>query len=150
MRLLNVLPAIFALTLSALIFGQTYYLTYYGETSPGPAFFPFWIAGLGVLLFVFELLDARRKGASTDAEWPSRSEFARVVLAFGALCLIPVLSPLIGMLVSCVLFMLFLLIAVLRQRLAPSLLTVAITAGLIDVIFVRWLGIALPQFSLGL
>jgi putative tricarboxylic transport membrane protein len=42
------------------------------------------------------------------------------------------------------LFMAFLLVVVQRRRLLPSLVTTAITAGLIWAVFVRWLGVRLP------
>jgi putative tricarboxylic transport membrane protein len=150
MRILNFVPAAFVLTLSALILQQTYHLQYYGDTSPGPAFFPFWLAGAGLILFVFECLDARALGDSADTDFPDRSGIVRVVLTFGGLILFPVLSPAIGMIATCALYMAFLLIVVLRQRLIPSAVTIAVTVGLLDIIFIRWLGIALPAFSLGM
>lgn len=146
MRILNFVPAAFVLSLSALILLQTYHLQYYGDTSPGPAFFPFWLAAAGFVLFVFELLDARALGEASDTDFPDRSGVVRVLLTFGGLCLFPVLSPLIGMLPTCGLYMAFLLIVVLRQSVPASALTIAVTVGLLDIIFIRWLGIALPAF----
>lgn len=146
MRIVNFVPAAFVLSLSALIVQQTYHLQYYGETSPGPAFFPFWLAGAGLVLFVFEFLDARALGNNTDTNFPDRPGMIRVLLAFGGLCLFPVLSPLIGMLPTCALYMAFLLLIVLRQGIGASALTIAVTVGILDIIFIRWLGIALPAF----
>jgi hypothetical protein len=48
------------------------------------------------------------------------------------------------------LFVGFLLLFVLRQRLGPSLATLVITAGLIYAIFVGWLGVPLPRGILGI
>jgi hypothetical protein len=57
-----------------------------------------------------------------------------------------VLSPIIGMLPTCALYMAFLLLVVLRQNLIGSVLTIVVTVGVLDIIFIRWLGIALPPF----
>jgi hypothetical protein len=49
------------------------------------------------------------------------------------------------MVVAVVAFMMFILVGVLRQRLRSSAIATAIIAGAMELIFVRTLGIALPQ-----
>ena len=60
------------------------------------------------------------------------------------------MSPLVGLVPALALFVAFLLLAVLRQRLGTSLATLAITVGLIYGIFVGWLGVPLPRGIFGI
>lgn len=150
MRRSDVVPALLLLVLSALIVVETRHLEFYGETSPGPAFLPFWLALAGVVLVALRLLEARRAGGATIVEWPERDGMRRIGLIFAGLVAVPLVAPLVGMVPAIALFMGFMLLVVLRQRLAPSLLTVAVTGGLVYLIFVRWLGVALPTGILGL
>jgi len=149
MRLGEVIPASLLLVLSAAVFLDTRHLEFF-DGIPGPAFLPVWLAIAGCVLFVLRLLEARRLPVSGGAEWPDRGGLRRVILTFAGLVVIPLVAPAIGMLAAIVLFMVFLLIVVLRQRPGPSLLTVAVTAGVVYGIFVLWLGIALPKGFLGI
>jgi hypothetical protein len=105
---------------------------------------PLWAAAAGVLLSALRLTEARRLGDAAGVEWPGREALLRIALAFAALVAFAVLSSVLGMMPSAALFMAFLLVVVQRRGLAPSLATTAITAGLIYVVFVRWLGVRLP------
>lgn len=144
MRASDVVPAIVLLALSATAVLGTWRLGYWSEFTPGPAFLPFWAAGAGALLSALRLAEARRLGDGAAVEWPSRAALTRVALAFAGLVAFAVVAPVLGMLSTAALFMAFLLIVVQRRRLAPSLATTAITAGLIYAVFVRWLGVRLP------
>lgn len=148
MRIGNVLPGVLILALSAAVFVQTRHLTYWGETAPGPGFFPAWLVLAGVVLFLLQFAEGWRARDSV-ATWPDRSALTRAGITYGGLAALGMLAPLLGMIPSIVLFVLFLLIVVLRRPVWPSLLTTAVTVGLIYVIFVQWLGVALPTFSIG-
>jgi hypothetical protein len=150
MRLRELIPALFILALSAVMFFGTRHLGYWTETAPGPAFLPTWLATAGALLFALSLAEARREGAHLDHGWPDRFALTRVALTFGGLIATPILAPLLGLLVSAVLFMAFLLLIVLRRPLWPSLATAAVTAGLIQAVFVWWLRVPLPTGLVGL
>jgi hypothetical protein len=149
MRISNVLPGVFILILSAAVFFETRHLPYWTETAPGAAFFPLWLVAAGVALFVLQMLEGKRMGRESVAQWPDRAALLRAVLTYGGLAGMALLAPLLGMLTTALLFMAFLLIVILRRPLWPSLATVVITAALVYVIFVQWLGVALPTFSLG-
>ena len=83
-------------------------------------------------------------GAPQGSSGRAAEGLRRVALAFAALVAFAVLSPVLGMMSSAALFMVFLLIVVQRRGIAPSLATTAITTGLIYAVFVRWLGVRLP------
>jgi hypothetical protein len=150
MRIRELIPAVFILALSAVMFFGTRKLGYWTETAPGPAFLPTWLAAAGALLFVLHLAEARREGPRLDHRWPDTSALTRVALTFGGLTAVPILAPVLGLLPSAVLFMAFLLLAVLRRPFWPSLATVAVTAGLIQAVFVWWLRVPLPTGAIGL
>ncbi len=149
MRLGDIVPASLLLVLSAAVFLDTRNLEFF-DGIPGPAFLPVWLAIAGGVLFVLRLLEARRLPAGSSADWPDREGLQRVILTFAGLAAIPLVAPSVGMLAAIVLFIAFLLLVVLRQPLGPSLLTVAVTAGVVYGIFVLWLGIALPKGFLGI
>jgi len=139
-------PAVSALALSAVVLFSTWDLGYWSGTTPGPAFLPLWLVGAGVLVTGLSLAEVwrRSEGDGDGAAWPDRSALRRVLLTFAGLLTVPILSPLLGMVMSAVLFITFLLLVVLQRPLLPSLATVAITGGVIQVIFVWWLGLPLP------
>lgn len=143
----DVVPALLMLVLSAVIAFDTRSLSFWDDTTPGPAFLPVWLAVAGVVLFVLRLLEARR--SPQTIAWPERAAIARIAVILGALAVVPLLSPVAGLVPALALFVAFLLLVVLRQPLWPSLATVAITAGLVYAIFVGWLGVPLPKGVLG-
>jgi len=146
-RLSEVAPAAFLLALSGAMALETRNLGFWSDTTPGPAFLPVWLAVAGVVLAVLRLLEARR--SAPGAGWPDKAALLRVTLIFAGLMAIPALAPLVGLLPALALFMAYLLFAVLRQRLWPSLATIAITGALVYAIFMRWLGVPLPVGLLG-
>jgi hypothetical protein len=136
------------LVLSAAIAFDTRSLSFWADTTPGPAFLPVWLAVAGVVLFVLRLLEARR--SHEVIAWPDRAALVRIAVISGALAMVPLLSPLVGLVLALALFVAFLLLAVLRQPLWPSLATVSITIGLVYAIFVGWLGVPLPKGMIGI
>jgi putative tricarboxylic transport membrane protein len=150
MRIGNVVPAVVILGLSAAIFFEARGLEYYGETTPGPAFFPLWLAAGGIVLAILQVAEARRAGDDSTPEWPERSVLVRVAMTVFGLAALVLLAPILGMMPCVALFMAFLLLVVLRRPLWPSLATLAVTVLLIHLLFVRWLAVPLPTSSLGI
>ncbi|HWM42142.1 MAG TPA: tripartite tricarboxylate transporter TctB family protein [Burkholderiales bacterium] len=148
MKTSDVVPALLLLALSAAIAFDTRSLSFWQDTTPGPAFLPVWLAVAGVVLFVLRLLEARRSPGAMA--WPDRAALVRIAVIFGALAVVPLLSPVVGLVLALALFVAFLLLMVLRQPLWPSLATVAITIGLVYAIFVGWLGVPLPKGMFGI
>ncbi len=144
MRMSDVAPALLMLALSGAIAPDTRSLSFWADTTPGPAFLPVWLAMAGVVLVALRLGEARRLRAGT-LEWPDRSGLARVASTFAALVVVPAIAPLFGLVPSLALLVAFVLLVVLRQALWPSLATIAVTTGLIYVIFVLWLKVPLPK-----
>lgn len=150
MRKSDVAPALLMLALSGLIALDTRGLSFWADTTPGPAFLPVWLAIAGVALCVLRLAEARRAQAAPPVSWPGQAAVMRVATIFAGLVAVPLLAPLTGLVLALAAFVAFLLLAVLRQRLWPSLATVLVTAGVIYAIFVAWLGVALPKGVVGL
>ena len=146
MRMRELAPAVSILTLSAVVLFSTWDLGYWSGTTPGPAFLPLWLVGAGVLVTGLSLAEVwrRSEGNGDGIAWPDKPALKRVLLTFAGLLAVPILSPLVGMVISAVLFIIFLLLVVLQRPLLPSLATVAITGGVIQLIFVWWLGLPLP------
>jgi putative tricarboxylic transport membrane protein len=148
MRRSDVVPALLMAALSAAIAFDTRSLSFWADTTPGPAFVPLWLAIAGFVLVVLRLLEGRR--SSTKIEWPDRPALVRVGLILGGLVAVPLLSPLLGLVPSLALFVAFLLLVVLRQPLWPSLATLAITIGVVYGVFVGWLSVPLPKGIFGI
>ncbi|HXF55821.1 MAG TPA: tripartite tricarboxylate transporter TctB family protein [Hyphomicrobiaceae bacterium] len=148
MRIGDYAPAVFILALSALVLVGVWDLAYWSGTAPGPAFLPYWLVAVGLVLSIFGIAEAR-SSRENGPLWPNRPALVRVVATFAGLITIPTLSPVLGMVPVVMLFITFLLVAVLRRPLLPSILTVAVTGGAIYTIFVWWLGVALPAGPLG-
>ena len=149
MKTSDVAPAALMLGLSGAILLETRNLSFWSDTTPGPAFLPVWLALAGVILFVLRLIEARRPGGGA-VQWPDRPALVRIATIAAALAAIPLLAPLAGLVPALALFVAFLLLVVLRQRLWPSLATLAVTIGLVYAIFVGWLGVPLPVGVLGI
>jgi len=148
MKKSDVVPALLMLVLSAAIAFDTRSLSFWADTTPGPAFLPVWLAVAGAVLFVLRLVEARR--SREVIAWPDTAALVRIVVIFGALALVPLVSPLVGLVLALALFVAFLLLAVLRQPLWPSLAAVSITIGLVYAIFVGWLDVPLPKGLIGI
>jgi hypothetical protein len=136
------------LILSAIVVLATWSLGYWIDTTAGPAFAPFWIAGAGIFLVILRLVEARL-GAAASIAWPDRNALVRIALTMAGLIALPILSPVLGMIPSVALFVAFFLLAVARRPLGPAFATVAVTTGLIYGIFVLWLGLPLPTGLFG-
>jgi hypothetical protein len=145
MRPIDAIPAVFLIVVSALVLVGTADLSYWADITPGPRFFPVWIAGIAIMLSLALLVQLRRGTDSGSTELPDRSAFARIALTIAAMAAFAVVAPLVGMVVAVVAFMLFILVGVLRQRAVPSAVAAVIIAGAIEIVFVRTLKIALPS-----
>ena len=122
-------------------------LRYWDGTTPGPRFFPTWLAGAALLLGVLLLVPQRRGSDAGSLDLPDRSGALRVGLIFAGMVALPLATPVIGMVPAVAILMAFLLIVVLRRPLVPSLVTTAIVGIGTEAIFVRWLGVPLPAPS---
>ena len=144
MRLVEAVPAVFLIGLSMLVLFGTADLVYWAGITPGPRFFPVWIAGVGIALSIALLVQLRRGTDSGTTDLPERGAFARVALTTAAMAAFVVAMPLIGVVPAVVVFMMFILLVVLGQRAIPSAAAAAIVAGAIEIVFVQSLKIALP------
>lgn len=150
MKVSEVVPPLIMLALSAVIILGTWHLGYWRDTTAGPAFAPVWVAGAGVLLALLQLRAARSAGWADVYDWPDAAGMKRVAATFLGLVAFSVASPFLGMVPSAALFMVLFLYGLLARPLVPTLITAALTTGIIYVIFVRWLNVGLPTGYLGI
>lgn len=149
MKTADLISAVVMLVLSGMVFATTRDLPYWADFAPGSAFAPFWVAATGAVLSIALFVGALRRKASAPVDWPDRNGFQRVILTAAGLWTVVVIAPILGLVSTAVLFMLFLLLVVERRRVLPSLFTTAVTTALIYGVFVAWLGIAFPKGMLG-
>lgn len=149
MRMSDVVPPLIMLALSALLVLGTWHLGYWRDTTPGPAFVPAWIAAVGALLAILQLRSVTSTGAGVY-DWPDAVGMKRVATAFFGLVIFLAVSPLLGMVPSAALFVVLFLYGLMGRPLVPTLVTAAVTAGMIYAIFVRWLDVNLPTGYFGI
>lgn len=147
MRFLAALPALFMIGLSLLVGLGTMGLRYWDSVTPGPAFFPVWLAAAGAFLAVILLIQQFRGHSLGDLDFPDRVGFLRVGATLAAMVGMGLISPILGMVPAVALFIGFMLTLVLWQKLVPSLLTAVGVAVGVELVFVRWLGVSLPPFA---
>ena len=145
MRPIEAVPAVAMLALAALIFLGTSGLNYWDGPTPGARFFPAILAVIGSGVAILLLVAQMRGLERVVTDFPTRSGGVRVAATSAALIALAVAVPLIGFVPSLALFVLAVLLGILRQRLAPSLLTAAIVAGFVHFVFSRWLSVPLPM-----
>jgi hypothetical protein len=150
MKTADIISAVVMLVLSGVVFMATRDLPFWGVFAPGWAFAPFWVAATGAVLSIALFVGALRRQTSPPVDWPDGRGLKRVVLAAAGLWAVVVLAPILGLMATAVLFMLFLLLVVVRRRLLPSLLTTGITISIVYGVFAAWLGIAFPKGMLGI
>jgi len=148
MKTADLISAVVMLVLSGVVFATTRDLPYWADFAPGSAFAPFWVAATGAVLSIALFVSALRRQTNPPVDWPDRAGFQRVILTAAGLWAVVVIAPILGLVATAVLFMLFLLL-VERRRLLPSLFTTAVTTALVYGVFIAWLGIAFPKGLLG-
>jgi len=150
MKAADILSGVVMLVLSGVVFLTTRALPYWADFAPGSGFAPLWVALTGAALAILLLVGALRRQDNPPADWPDRKGWHRVILTAVGLWAVIVLAPVLGLITAAVIFMLFLLLAVERRRLLPSLFTTAVTTALVYGVFAAWLGIAFPKGVIGI
>jgi putative tricarboxylic transport membrane protein len=149
-RTVNIAAALVFLALSVITAIGTRELAYWTDFAPGPAFAPVWIAAAGALLSLLLLAREMRNPSKERADLPEQTGWVRVLVTVAALTAALVLAPAFGLVPSVALLTLFVLLAVERRRLLPSLVVTVLTTALVHGVFVAWLNVALPKGPLGL
>ncbi len=150
MKRYDIITALVMLSLAAVAAFGTQGLDFWDDFGPSTRFMPIWVAVVTAILALLLIVDAVRRTTDTQPEWPDRSGLVRVSLVFSAIVIFIALVPSLGFLTATVLFALAMLLGVERKPVLPSLLTAAITAGLIQGVFVWWLSIPLPKGMVGI
>lgn len=148
-RLMQIAPAIIMSALSALVIFETRHLPYWSDYSPGPAFAPWWIAFIGLLLSALLVFQAFRGTDVWEGSSTTRAGFARAAATFISLLVFLFLIPYLGLVITSVLTALVIMIAILRRAIVPSFVSALAAGGVIYGIFFWWLQIHLPTGPLG-
>jgi hypothetical protein len=149
MRRIELATALIMLVISGMVLVESRQLAFWSDFSPGSAFMPVLVAAAGAGLAVLLGLQAWR-GPDRQADLPTAAGLGRVLLTMAALWAIMALTPVLGLMTPVAIFIAFMLLAVLRRPLGPSLITTALTLGLIWGVFVGWLNIAVPRGPFGI
>ncbi|BCJ89943.1 hypothetical protein IZ6_06780 [Terrihabitans soli] len=148
-RLMQIAPAIIMAALSALVIFETRHLSYWSDYSPGPAFAPWWIAFIGLLLSALLVFQAFRGTDVWEDAGTTRPGFARAAATFVSLLVFLFLIPYLGLVITSVLVALVIMLAILRRAIVPSIVSALAAGGTIYGIFFWWLQIHLPTGPLG-
>ncbi len=147
-RFAHAAPGLTMLVLSALMVAGTWGMGFWDGFTAGPAFFPTLIAIAGTILSILLVVQAA-SGRVDVIDWPPPPITRRLGLVLAAIVGFPVLSPVLGMILTVGAVLAFVTIVALRQPVPQSLISVAVTTAFAYLIFVRWLGLALPRGVLG-
>ena len=150
MQRLEIATASIFLCLCVVVVVSMWDQPYWSDFAPGSSFLPNWVAGLGAVFAVVQIVVSARQRESEPGDWPDKSGARRVVMTVCGLWIFVALLPWLGTAISATIFMLGLLLVVQRQRLLPSLVTTIVTVGMIEVIFILWLDIRLPRGVFGI
>jgi hypothetical protein len=145
MRPIEAVPALFILVLAAGIYAGTIGLRLWDGPTPGARFFPMALSGAGAIIGVLLLLAQRRGFETVEVDFPSALGAIRVAASFAAIIALAVGIPLIGFVPMLALFMLAMQLLVLRCPPVPSVGSAVIVAGLVHIVFIRWLAVPLPM-----
>jgi hypothetical protein len=124
---------------------------YSSQFTPGPGFAPTWYAALGALLSVLIAFNAWRKRHAPDfvPDVSDRAGLLRVGLALVGLFAMMQLSPLLGLILSVLLYLLFLTLVVQGLRWPLAVGTSLGTVVFVILVFQRFLGVPFPRGPLG-
>lgn len=145
MRPLEMVPAAFLLLVAGVVFFGTSGLSYWNGVTPGARFFPAILAGVATIVAILLVVAQRRGIERVDLDLPSPRAAARVLVTILALMALAYGAPRLGFVPMLAAFVLVMLRVVLRRRTGPSLLTSAIVAGFVHLVFVRWLAVPIPM-----
>jgi hypothetical protein len=132
------------------ILWQATLLPYGSEFAPGPGFAPIWLALLGFILSMLVAINAwRQPGLPPGSDFSDRRALARVGASTVGLFVMLALIPPLGMLLSLLLFLLFLSLAVERLQPAAAVGVSLGTVGFVYLVFQRFLNVPFPTGPLG-
>ena len=85
MRVVEALPAVFLIIVSSVVLLGTADLNYWDDITPGPRFFPIWLAGISIALSLALLFQLFRGTDTGETELPSRAAAVRVAATVAAM-----------------------------------------------------------------
>ena len=144
MRKLEMVPALFMIAASAVVILGTQSLAVWDGFTPGARFFPLFVGGIGLVLAALLLWQQWRGTDNSTVDRPDKAALVRVALTVAGLVTMAAGATVIGLVPMLAAFSMFMLLAVLRQPVLPSVITAAVIAGGTYLVFVRMLGVQLP------
>jgi hypothetical protein len=150
MRRLDMVVALVLLLASATMVAGTRELGFWSDFSPGDRFMPVLVAaGLGLLSLALLVTAWRGADEGEVVAWPGTAAGRRVAAFAAAIGAFAFAAAWLGFAIASFGFVLLTLVLILRKPLAAGLLAATLTTGLVQGIFVSWLGLRLPTGPLG-
>ncbi len=149
MRRLELSAAAIILAMAAALALGTADLPFWSDITPGDRFVPILIASVLALLGVLFAREALERPADESAPWPTGEGARRILLLFPLIVALGFAADRLGFAVAVFCFVFLATFVALRRSILPSILAAAIAAGLIQLVFVVWLGIRLPKGPFG-
>lgn len=150
MQRIQQIAALLFMVGSALVVWEAWNFEYYSKLGPGAGFFPFWLGTtLGVLSFIWLVQVSRRSGKPKEGAFlPKEGGTGRILSILASLVVLGCLMNLIGFQLTMLLFLVFLLMILGRQKLMVSLIIALLGSVGLYHVFVRYLDVPLPVASL--
>jgi len=150
MQRIHQIAALCFMVFSALVVWESVDLEYYSELGPGPGFFPFWLGtGLGALsLFWLVQVSGRLGRPKEGAFLPQQGGIVRILSSMAALVALAGLMNRLGFQLTMFLFLVFLLMALGRQRLWVTLIIAFLGSVGVYHLFGSYLDVTLPLSSM--
>ncbi len=150
MRRVNQIAALLFLAFSAFLMYQSQSMEYYVDLGPGPGFFPFWLGVLmGVLSTIWLVQVSRGPAEPMEAGFvPGRQGKLRIVAILLAMVFFGWFVDTIGFQLTMLIFMVFLLTALGRQKPIVTVLAALLGSFGVYYAFTQWLDVQLPAASI--
>jgi hypothetical protein len=150
MRRLDMLVALVLLLASGIMLAGTRELGFWNDFSPGDRFMPVLVAvTLGLLSLALLVTAWRGAGAGETVAWPDSGASRRVAAFAASIVAFAVAAAWLGFVTASFGFVFLTLVLILRKPIVTCLLAATLTTGLVQGIFISWLGLRLPTGPMG-
>ncbi|MBW6486895.1 MAG: tripartite tricarboxylate transporter TctB family protein [Syntrophobacterales bacterium] len=151
MKKADLITGVVLLVLAGYVINEARMMPPSATFGPGSGFFPFWLgiilAGLSLILVVGASL--RPKDADDGSPFPARQALIAVTKVLGGLVLFTLLMETMGFVLNTVIFVMYLMKVVQRERWWVALLIAVATTACLYIVFQVLLGISLPRNMFG-
>ena len=150
MRRLDIVVALVLLLASVIMVAGTRELGFWNDFSPGDRFMPVLVAtALGLLSLALLLAAWRGADEGEMVAWPGGGASRRVAAFAASIVAFAFAAAWLGFVTASFGFVFLTLVVILRKPIATCLLAATLTTGLVQGVFISWLGLRLPTGPMG-